>query len=344
MTTPLSPKILEALSAFLDGELTVSEQANVKKLIQTDPEIRREYLELLTIKRVLQAMPVKHASRRLTLSPEMVGKKNVPFPRLIPVFGLASMVSLLLAIFSLFSINFQATNYASAPAMEPAPMSEKMSGKEINPTVEARNPEIIIWGGGGGYSSQPVGRGGGGGGGNGIEEIAPPQTSNIQPPAAAPMEASVPGMQVSQSPQENGSLPTPVPEINLDAQPQPALISPFSAETSQAAKEIGTPTQMLEPSATTAETPTLVFLTPTVPKALSTSMPVSGDSPILGIPSVDSRGKIQAKSTNYDEPVDSTSSGYTLNILIVRIFLAALAILSGVITTALWIRYKNASR
>lgn len=47
----------ELLSAYLDGELTAAEQAEVERLLATDPAARQLLDELRTLSATLQALP-----------------------------------------------------------------------------------------------------------------------------------------------------------------------------------------------------------------------------------------------------------------------------------------------
>lgn len=63
------------LSSYLDGELSGKELEQLRKRLQSDPQLQAALEELSTTKQILKATPQIPAPRRFTLTPEMVDQK-----------------------------------------------------------------------------------------------------------------------------------------------------------------------------------------------------------------------------------------------------------------------------
>lgn len=78
-TADLSPRDLEQLSAYLDGQLSPRQAARLEKRLRQEPQLRRAYKELRATVQTLATLPEQPLPRNFTLSPEMVGRRRA-FP------------------------------------------------------------------------------------------------------------------------------------------------------------------------------------------------------------------------------------------------------------------------
>lgn len=92
MTTLLSPRDIEMLSAYLDGYLTGSEVARLESRLQEESELRTTLEEMRRTRAILRSAPVLRAPRNYTLKPGMV-KERQQAPRAYPILRLASALA-----------------------------------------------------------------------------------------------------------------------------------------------------------------------------------------------------------------------------------------------------------
>lgn len=88
---------LEALSAYLDGELTENERERVERLLEVDQDLQNWYEQLMRTRSVLRSTPQLRAPRNYFLTPEMVGQKEKR-SRAFPFFRFASAFAALLLV------------------------------------------------------------------------------------------------------------------------------------------------------------------------------------------------------------------------------------------------------
>ena len=69
----LTPRDLEALSAYADGTLAPAERLAVEKRLEQDPALRQALKEIRTTSALLRALPQVRPPRNFTLTPEMAG-------------------------------------------------------------------------------------------------------------------------------------------------------------------------------------------------------------------------------------------------------------------------------
>jgi anti-sigma factor RsiW len=94
----LPPRLLDALSAFLDDRLDAPEAAALQAALQQNPEWREELRELAAVRSLLRSLPELHSPRNLTLSAEQTSRKrswNIPSL----AYGFGSAFTALAAIF-----------------------------------------------------------------------------------------------------------------------------------------------------------------------------------------------------------------------------------------------------
>lgn len=144
----ISPRDLEALSAYLDGQLSAPERRKLESRLKESPDLQQELLALKRTRAILKAAPRRRAPRNFTLTPQMAGVRRGrrPVPAAFPALRLASALAM---IFLALVVVGDLTARNAQPAM----VAQSSQG----------NPNL--W----------FGRGGGGGGGGGAEVGIQPQ-------------------------------------------------------------------------------------------------------------------------------------------------------------------------
>jgi len=71
---PLDPRLLEALSAYLDGQLAGAEKAALEERLSREEDLRRHLVELRAVRESLRALPPVKPPRALTLSRAQAGE------------------------------------------------------------------------------------------------------------------------------------------------------------------------------------------------------------------------------------------------------------------------------
>ena len=112
---------IEALSAYLDGQISPSERTRLEKRIQSNQALATALQELRQTRALLRRTPQRRAPRNFTLTPRMAGVRP-PVPRLVPVFSWASAVAILLFIFTIgTSLVGRLSSGTAAPMLAAAP-------------------------------------------------------------------------------------------------------------------------------------------------------------------------------------------------------------------------------
>lgn len=136
----------ELLSAYLDGELKLSDSTKLEARLKTDPELASVLNDIRATRALLRKLPSRKAPRNFTLTRKMVGQ-NPPLPRTYPIFRLATVVATLLFFFSI-GINSFGTQMASqnvafgiggggdSQAMESAPVEPAAPAPAEEPAAE----------------------------------------------------------------------------------------------------------------------------------------------------------------------------------------------------------------
>ncbi len=73
MTTPITPRDWEFLSAYLDGELKDKEKKLLEDRVREDENLRLSLESLQQVRAVLRSQPIQRAPRNFTLTPVMAG-------------------------------------------------------------------------------------------------------------------------------------------------------------------------------------------------------------------------------------------------------------------------------
>ncbi len=264
----LSTQDWQLLSAYLDGQLSASDQAKLEKRLREQAELRTALEELKTTRAMLRSAGKQRVPRNFTLTPAMVEKARPrPLLRLIPVLNFASAAAALAVVILLVVGLLPGAGPAvtSAPAL--APVESTTTVNAIEDTTGS--PVPLIWSAPGGYGGGD-GRGGGSGGGGaepapdamtakgaggdaGPGFTLPPQAVESLPAAEAP----APSVQQQPAPTEAAGVMM-IPAMTATPAPAaPALTGPQTE--APAATEMAV-TQVEEPSA-----------------------PLTGSGPILGV-------------------------------------------------------------
>lgn len=97
MTKKLTPRDLNALSAYLDDELSPRERSRLESRLQRDSELRQALEQLGQTRRYLRRLPRQRAPRSFALRPEMV-EVQPWYARFVPRFQWASALATILLV------------------------------------------------------------------------------------------------------------------------------------------------------------------------------------------------------------------------------------------------------
>ena len=111
----ISNRDLEALSAYLDGELSGKALARLQARIETDRELRDTFEQLQRARAMMRNLPVLRVPRNYYLTPEMVGAVQKP-RRAFPVLRFASVLAALLFVLVFLGDIFMVPSLVMAPA------------------------------------------------------------------------------------------------------------------------------------------------------------------------------------------------------------------------------------
>ena len=163
MTTRITIRDWEALSAYLDNQIKPKDRVRLESRLEQSPELRSAFEELRRTRAVLRSQRSLRAPRNFTLTPEMAGVRLGVRPGARPInssYPVLRLASVLATIFFIFiTIGDLAVRMAA-----PAPM-----------TVAVSQDQPVM---------APFGMGGGGGGAD-----VPPAPAAVEEPA---MEAPAP--------------------------------------------------------------------------------------------------------------------------------------------------------
>jgi hypothetical protein len=104
MTTRISPKEWETLSAYLDGQLSTNDRVRLERLLTERPEMYVALIDLRRTRDFLRRQPSLRAPRNFTLSPQLAGirikerRSSFAFPVLSAVSALASILLVLVFV------------------------------------------------------------------------------------------------------------------------------------------------------------------------------------------------------------------------------------------------------
>lgn len=147
---------IENLSAYLDGQLNVSDAARLEARLKTDPELASVLSDLRASRGILRKLPARKAPRNFTLTRQMVGLKP-PMPRTYPLFRLAAVFASILFLFSFTATTLSPYVSFGAPAIggfgrgggggaaveeAPAAAPEESFAQEMAPAEEAPSADM----------------------------------------------------------------------------------------------------------------------------------------------------------------------------------------------------------
>jgi hypothetical protein len=75
MTTQITPRDWETLSAYLDDQLSASERNELENRLGKNPELSQGLEELRSTRKILRSLPKLRAPRNFTLTPSMAGQR-----------------------------------------------------------------------------------------------------------------------------------------------------------------------------------------------------------------------------------------------------------------------------
>jgi negative regulator of sigma E activity len=141
LTKQLPADDLERLSAYIDGELSPAETAELEARLSREADLRSTLLELRSVVKATRSVPPLRLPRSFTLTPEMAGvTKGFRFPVLQLASAMSALAFVVLVGLDLFGSQFAAQRAAS-PAAE-AQMLEVPA--EEPPALAAEASELAM--------------------------------------------------------------------------------------------------------------------------------------------------------------------------------------------------------
>lgn len=221
MNINLPPRDYEALSAYLDGEISSRDKARLEGRLQADAGLRQELNEMRKTRILLRSQPRLRAPRNFTLTPQMAGMRAASSARMgaYPVLRLASVLA---AVFFVLVL----VGDLVGSSMQPSLVAMSETGQMPNA-----------------FPAMGLGGGGGGSGGDAIPPVAmaPMEAQDtgeaaLQPEAtfqAAPEQGAL-----KKAPEEAPQPELPAAETGLmQAQPAVREAEPVDAVDADAALE-----------------------------------------------------------------------------------------------------------
>lgn len=146
MTKRIPRRDIEALSAYLDGQLSDKQRSSLESKIHESAEYRDALNGLRKTRAVIRSQPPIKAPKNFTLSPEMVGLKarTRRRTRLYPLFGFASAVASLLFVLVVVGDFVLGIPQTVTPQMMKAPVSETMVMEAPAAPVEAQDRSLQV--------------------------------------------------------------------------------------------------------------------------------------------------------------------------------------------------------
>lgn len=161
MTTKISPREWEALSAYLDGALSFQERTRLEARLEENPDMRSALQDMRRTRAVLNSAPMLRAPRNFTLTPQMAGIRpgERPVSGAYPVLRLASLLATIfflvvfvgdLAIRTIQPASFQVArspqHKAAPPSWPPVGMGGGGGGDDEGPrdALEAPAEQVTV--------------------------------------------------------------------------------------------------------------------------------------------------------------------------------------------------------
>jgi hypothetical protein len=142
MTNRISNRDYEALSAYLDGELTPNERSRLESRLLAQAELRTALQELRQTRQVLRAQARIRRRRSFTLTPEMVGayRPRQSGLRLFPVFGLTSALATMALV---VTIAFGFLNGPGSTPVAYGPQTQDLQMEAVPAAEESSEPSSM---------------------------------------------------------------------------------------------------------------------------------------------------------------------------------------------------------
>lgn len=138
MTKNISQKDWEALSSYLDDQLSAKQRARLEARLQSSSELRTALKELQVTRAIIRSEPKLRAPRNFTLTPEMVGKRSKA-PRYALAFQYAAVfVSVLFVFIFIADLFVSAARFQSQPRF----FSQAEMGVQSMPTAAIVEMEV----------------------------------------------------------------------------------------------------------------------------------------------------------------------------------------------------------
>lgn len=303
MTNRISNRDYEALSAYLDGELTPKERSRLESRMLAEPELRKGLQELRQTRQILRAQARIRPRRNFTLTPEMVGGYR---PRkiglqLFPVFGMATaLASLALVVTFLFGFLNRPGGMFVALAPQTVEVEQAVELRQDAPAASTESSELPS------------------------AKIAPGEA--IVSPT---VEAVLPAM-----------MATPTPDMGILAAPPPGMggggngdAGAASAAESLPAQEFPTPSVVTD---TAAMSLTMKMAEPTLQPELN--LPTPAAETALQAPE-ESGSEAFRESSELAAPAEEseTSLAWWTPLRILQVVLGGLVLLTGLAALFFWI-------
>lgn len=132
-----SDRNLEALSAYLDGELPADERKQLEMQLEVDQDLQNWYEQLKRTRSMLRSTPALRAPRNYFLTPLMVGQKEKP-RRAFPVLRFASAFAALLLALLFIGDMFVIPKPILAPSRA-VQLADTVQEELIQPMLEAES-------------------------------------------------------------------------------------------------------------------------------------------------------------------------------------------------------------
>jgi hypothetical protein len=228
MATRISQRDLEAISAYLDGQLSGKEQARLDARLQADADLRIALDRMRRTRSMLRSMPRLRAPRNYVLTPQMVRRKAPP--PAYPVLRLASVLATFLFVLVLAG-DLLTTSTPGPAAVLQAPPTQEVALMEAAPEEPAERAAAPA----GADASEESARA--------IEPAPPSGTPEMEvfqaaPAAEAQPEVEAPAAALAGTPVPETEQFTPPPTVQAEAdtaaaaeQSAPARTLPFADAT-----------------------------------------------------------------------------------------------------------------
>jgi hypothetical protein len=143
MTIRISDRELEAISAYLDGQLSPREHARLESRLKTDSQLRLALEQMRRTRALLRSLPKVRAPRNYVLTPQMVHPRRQA-PRSYPVLRLVATMASFLFVLVLIG-DFLGLGRASSPqiaALTEEPMAQVLEApsEEGDTSIESAAP------------------------------------------------------------------------------------------------------------------------------------------------------------------------------------------------------------